>query len=69
MKMNADLLELLAVIRTELLDPQWGEHRSYVINPVEDESPRIVAEKITRALQSTVSGNTAFLQNSQASRG
>jgi hypothetical protein len=69
MKINADLLDILAVIRTELLDPQWGQHRSDVINPGEDESPRIVAEKITRALQSTVSGNPALLQNSLASQG
>ena len=66
MKMRADLLDLLAVIRTELLDPHWGQYRSDVINPGENESPRIVAEKIARALQSTVSGNPAVLQNSLA---
>ena len=44
--MNSDLLDILVVVRTELLDPQWGQHRSDVINPVEDESLRIVAEKL-----------------------
>jgi hypothetical protein len=63
MKMRTDLLDLLAVIRTELLDPQWGQYRSNVINPGENESPRIVVEKIARALQSTVSSNPAVMQN------
>ena len=66
MKMRADLLDLLAVIRTELMDPHWGQYRSDVINPGENESPRIIAEKIARALQSTVSGNHAVMQNSMA---
>jgi hypothetical protein len=63
MKMRTDLLDLLTVIRTELLDPQWGRYRSNVINPGENESPRIVVEKIARALQSTVSSNPAVMQN------
>ena len=62
MKMRTDLLDMLAVIRTELLDPQWGQHRSDVINLGENESPRIIAEKIARVLQSTTSGNPAVLQ-------
>jgi hypothetical protein len=65
----ADLLNILAVIKTELLDPYWGMHRSDVINPGENESPRIVAGKIARSLQSTVSSNPAVLQNLLASRG
>lgn len=56
-EMSADLLDILDVIRTELLDPGWGQQRSDVINPDRDMSPRIVAEKIARALQSTVSDN------------
>jgi|GEM_PF-2029186 hypothetical protein len=69
MQMNADLLNILAVIKTELLNPHWGQYRSNVINPYEDVSPRIVAEKIAQALQSTVSSNPAVLQNSLALRG
>jgi hypothetical protein len=56
----------IAVIKTELQDPQWGQYRSNVINPWKEETPRIVAEKIARALQSTVSGNPAVMQNSIA---
>jgi hypothetical protein len=66
MKMSADLLDILAVIRTELLDPQWGQHRSDVINPGKNEPPRIIAEKIARVLQSTISGNPAVMQTSLA---
>jgi hypothetical protein len=66
MKMSADLLDLLAVIRTELLDPQWGQHRSDVVKPTKGEAPRIIAEKIGRTLQSIVSGDIPVLQRSLA---
>lgn len=69
MKMSAELLNILALIKTELLDPQWGQHCSDVINSCEDETPRIIAEKIARELQSIVFGKTAVLQNSLDSRG
>jgi hypothetical protein len=61
------LFEILTVIRTELLDPQWGQHVGDVINPDEDVSPRIVAEKIALALQSIVSSKTAVLLRALAS--
>jgi hypothetical protein len=64
--MCSDLLELLAVIRTELLDPQWGQLRSGVIKPGEGDTPRIIAEKIGRALQSIVSSDIPVLQKSRA---
>jgi hypothetical protein len=54
-EMSVDLSDILDVIRTELLDPGWGQQKSDVFNPDKDMSPRIVAEKIARALQSTVS--------------
>ena len=69
MNMSADLLDILAVIRTELLDPYWGMHRSNVINPGKEETPRLIAEKIVRALQSTVSRNPADMQGSLSSGG
>lgn len=66
--MSAELLNILAVIRTELLDPQWGQHCSDVINSCKDEAPRIIAEKIARELQSIVFGETTVLQNLLDSR-
>jgi hypothetical protein len=66
MEMSADLLDILAVIRTELLDPQWGQHGSDVTNPGKRETPRIIAEKIGRVLQSIVSSDIPVLQKSLA---
>jgi hypothetical protein len=61
------LFDILTVIRTELLDPQWGQHVSDVINPGKEDEPRIVAEKIAQTLQSIVSSKTAALLRALAS--
>ncbi len=61
------LFDILAVIRTELLDPQWGQHVSDVINPDKEDEPRIVVEKIAQTLQSIISSKTAALLRALAS--
>jgi hypothetical protein len=66
-EMLAGLLDILASLRTELLDPGWSVYHRDVMNPGQDESPRIVAEHIARILQSTVSFNSAGLQGAMAS--
>lgn len=58
-EMLAGLWDILAALGTELLDPGWGVYHRDVMNPGEDESPRIVAEHIARILQSAVSFNSA----------
>jgi len=68
-ELMAGLFDIIAVLRNELLDPQWGQYHRDVINTGEDVSPRVVAEKIARTLQSAASGNPAVLQNSPGSRG